>query len=104
MKNEKAYYMNNNVIEVSSCSLEEYQPCLLKRDLEKKGGPRVTTVLKFMLSTGCDHSLHTIHTKYPYEKQPFPGTSSGKEAAVKGKIPKLLNPPIMNLLCVKYIR
>lgn len=57
-----------------------------------------------MLSTGCDHSLHIIHMKYPYEKQPFPGTSSGKEAAVKGMIPKLLNPFIMNLLCVKCIR
>ena len=49
-------------------------------------------------------TLYIIHTKHPYEKQRFPGTSSGKEAAVKGMIPKLLNPFIMNLLCVKCIR
>lgn len=104
MKDEKAYYVNNEVTENNSCLLEDYQLCLVERDLWKKGDPGVTTALKLMLSTGCDILLHTIHTKYPYETQHFPGSSSGKEAVVKGIIPKLLNPFIMNLLCVKDIR
>lgn len=29
MKNKKAYHMNNEVTEINSCSLEEYQLCLV---------------------------------------------------------------------------
>lgn len=29
MKNEKAFYMNNEVTEINSCSLEEHQLCLV---------------------------------------------------------------------------